>query len=512
MKKTKRMLCLLLAFSFIVLPLWSCDTGDGGSDDGGGIGDDGSVNWDEVDFKGAPLKYAISVKKTIGGGTFKPAMEYLRGPDDTATTDEVLKKVITRNEKVESDLGLSVEYLEVDVDDVRDDIKTRVLGSSTDAPDVYNNDMSPLNFSIPEGYLTNVLNPIDKNGNEMISYFDFENEAWNYGFMSECTLDKNKVYILAGDYHIDLIRMAYVLFVNKTMFNQNAAALGFEDINAFYRYVLGGVWDYDMLTGMCEKIWQDNGSVKNKADENDGRLGMLINKTVYFIFIPSTNIHTFYMNEDGKPTLISDIDEMNRMGQKVREIWTQETTGDGIYFKTDLNCIDMFMQNRALFTPSLLGELESDEFREANFDKGLVPLPKYDVGRQEEYYTMMNVGAELSCILVNAPSFTRASAYLQYINEQSADVLTEYYELSLKFKYNEDPIIRKMIDLVRDTIDSPFGMHFENVILQYLETEEKTLNLHYAISRNMLSSFYNTWRDPYKKALDKAIAKFAELP
>ena len=227
MKKTKRVLCLLLALAMLVLPLWSCD-GDGGDDvDGGGLNDDGSVNWDEVDFKGASLKYAISVKKTIGEGTFKPAMEYLRGPDDTATTDEVLKKVIARNEKVENDLGLSVEYLEVDADDVRDDIKTRVLGSATDAPDVYNNDMSPLNFSIPEGYLTNVLNPIDKNGNEMTSYFDFTNEAWSYGFMSECTLDKSKVYILAGDYNIDLIRMAYVLFVNKTMFNQNAEALGF---------------------------------------------------------------------------------------------------------------------------------------------------------------------------------------------------------------------------------------------------------------------------------------------
>ena len=90
--------------------------------------------------------------------------------------------------------------------------------------------------------------------------------------------------------------------------------------------------------------------------------------------------------------------------------------------------------------------------------------------------------------------------------------MTEYYEFSLKFKYNEDPTIRKMIDLVRDTIDSPFGMHFENVILQYLETEEKTLNLHYAISKNMLSSFYDTWRDPYKRALEKAIGKFAELP
>ena len=48
----KRVLALFLVFSFCLVPLWSC--GDDGRDDidGGGLNDDGSVNWDEVDFKG----------------------------------------------------------------------------------------------------------------------------------------------------------------------------------------------------------------------------------------------------------------------------------------------------------------------------------------------------------------------------------------------------------------------------------------------------------------------------
>jgi hypothetical protein len=170
------------------------------------------------------------------------------------------------------------------------------------------------------------------------------------------------------------------------------------------------------------------------------------------------------------------------------------------------------MQGGALFTPSMMGELESDEFRGANFDKGLVPIPKYDDSRQTDYHTMMNVGAELSAILVNAPSFTRASAYLQYINEQSEDVKNEYYNFSLKFKYNDDPSIRSMIDLVYETIDSPFGMYFESVIFQYLEVENNTFNLHYAISKNMLSSFYESWKTPYQRALDRACADFAKVP
>ena len=49
---------------------------------------------------------------------------------------------------------------------------------------------------------------------------------------------------------------------------------------------------------------------------------------------------------------------------------------------------------------------------------------------------------------------------MQAINEKSADVLSEYYENSLKVKYNtagdSEGGVRLMIDLVHDTIDSPF--------------------------------------------------------
>ena len=509
--KKKRAICLLLALSFLLLPLWSCDAGGSDDADGGGLNDDGSVNWDEVDFKGATLRHAISVYKE-SGGTFGIAEKYLRGPDGSST-DEVLKKVAVRNAKVEADLNMTVSYDEIDETAILDDIKNKVLGSSSDAPDIYTNDMSALHYAVVEGYLTNVVTPTDRDGTPKTSYFDFTSGAWNYRFMSESTLDKSKVYILAGDYHIDMVRTANVLFVNKTMFNQNAAALGFEDINAFYRYVLGGVWDYDMLTDMCESVWQDDGETKSKPDKGDSRLGLLINHAVYFTFIPPTGIHTYYMDEDGKPTMISDIDEMNRMGQKVREIWENGSPAKaGIYYENDLDTINMFMQGRALYAPGMLGELESDEFRGASFDKGLVVMPKYDRRRQEDYHTMIIGRAELSAILVNAPSFSRASAYLQYANEESHDVLTEYYEFSLKFKYNDDPTIRSMIDLVYGTVDTPFGMYFENVIFQYLEVENNTFNLHYAISKNMLSSFYETWRDPYKRALEKALEDFADVP
>ncbi len=493
----------------------SCD-GDGGEDEGGGgISDDGSVNWDEVDFKGGTLKYAISVnpesgRNTESGGTFPTAERYLRGVDGTST-DEVIKKVIQRNTQAERTLNMKVEYEEMDKRDILDDIEARVLGSDEDAPDVYTNDMYDLFFALAAGYLTNIADPTDRAGNPLDSYFDFTYDGWKYDYMSEMTLDKSKVYLLAGSYHIDMVRMSRVFFVNKTMFNQNAKSLGgVVDVEEFYEYVLDGIWDYDMLTDMCANIWKDDGSTKNRPDSGDSRLGLCINRLVYFQFIPTTGISCFFMGEDGKPKLIEDFNELHIMGERAREIYPG--THDGIYYETNYDAAAGFMTGRYLFAPVMLGELESEEMRDVSFDKGLVPLPKYDYKRQEEYYTMVDAAAELSCILLNAPSFSKASAYMQYVNEQSEPVLTEYYEFSLKFKYNEDPAIRSMIDLVYERISSPFGMYFEGVIYQYLDVDNPSSeNLHWAISTNGVSAFYDKWKGAYQRALDKAMTEFSKV-
>ncbi len=168
-----------------------------------------------------------------------------------------------------------------------------------------------------------------------------------------------------------------------------------------------------------------------------------------------------------------------------------------------------FMKGNFLFAQSVLGELESDELRNVTFEKGLVPFPKYDRNRQQKYHTMVHDQTELGAILVTTTSFARASAFMQYANEQSADVVTEYYEYSLKFKYNEDASIRSMIDLVYNSIDVPFGMQFENIILEYGNGQTP---LYEGIYYGSLSNKFDSNKEAYKVALDKALTEFNKLP
>ncbi len=505
---------MLLALLFLILPLASCDGGSGDDVDGGGIGDDGTVNWDEVDFKGTTLKFAVSENQNAEV-TFGASNVYLQGTDES-TTDEVLKKVKERNTKVENDLNLKVEYIPIDewYDGVFNDIEMKVLGSSEDAPDLYNNDMYGLNPAILAGYLMNVKNPLDATGQPTTSYFNFNYDGWNMDFMEGATFDSSKVYLLVGDYHIDVIRMAWVFYVNKTMFNQNASSLGLgvSEISDFYDYVLDGIWDWDMMSDLSDKIWQDNGSIKNTADEDDGRVGLAINHVSEWIFESSTGLTTFQMGEDGRARVIDGIDEYQRMASSYRDNIQSVKTADGVYYYYDvISSTNCFIKGNFLFAHAVLGEMESKELRDVTFEKGLVPVPKYHNSRQEEYHTMIHDQAEVTAVLVTTSSFGRASAFMQYVNEESRPVLTEYYEFALKFKYNEDPDIRNMIDLVYNSIDNPFGMQFQGIIMKnYADTG--VVSLRDGLVGNTVSQIWDGNKTAYSGALDKAFAAFNKLP
>ncbi len=519
--KLKKILSLLLALVFFVLTFSACD-GDGDFiDDGGDRGEDGS--WDGVDFGGEVVKVCVSANQDYEV-TFPACDIYTKGPD-SVTTDEVQKKVLARNKKVADMLNLTVDYSTTDLkyNEVLGNIEQLVRGASEDAPDIYNNDLYGLTRAMPSNYFWNVKNPgTDANGNTVKSYFDFSYDGWNEAFMKGLTFDQDKLYILAGDYFLDIIRMAWVFYVNVDMFNANGESLGYGDINAFYEYVTSGIWDYDALTYVCKHVWQDNGSKRDVTDKNDGRIGLAINHMSDWIFTSSSGVSTFYQDENGTPKMIEDINTFVLMSNALRTILSGSgdsasttTTGAGIYFEHEvLSSTDYFFDGNVLFAASVLGELESAVMRDINFNKGLVPFPKWSEQRQDSYHTMVHDQTELGVILTNATSFGKASAFMQAINEESKDVLHEYYEKGLKFKYSEDKGIRSMIDLVYNTIDNPFAMHTAPLMSIYVNNgvvAHTWAGLNMVALTEKVSSTWGSEKVAYANALNQILADFEKL-
>lgn len=463
----KKWICLVLALVLSLTVLVSCNNGSqGGNTDGGDRGDDGS--WDGVDFKGAEVRMAVSVNKD-SECTFPAADIYTSCTKDSATSgDKVQKAARERNEKVASILNLKVTYVSKDLSYglVLEDMEKLVASGANDSVDVYNNDLYGLLRATVADYLYNVKNP----GEGIKNYFDFSHDGWYTDFMNGCTLNKDKIYVFSGDYFIDMVRMAWVLYVNADMFNANSDVLNYADVDEFYAYVLDGQWDYDQLSNMCKMIHLDTVN-RGQTDKGDARLGLAVNHVGGWIFSSSSGAASaLYQDPATLNAKVKSADEIQDLYDMNAEYGKLYTTLGVYYEQPVISSTQLFMNKTVLFSQSVLGELESEEFRKVEMTKGLVPIPKYDMYRQSNYHTMVHDQTEVGCILNNARDFSAASAFMQMLNEESAKVLYQYYEGSLKIKYNpaagseSESGVTDMIDLVHDTIDAPFAMMMSGVI------------------------------------------------
>lgn len=498
----KRILCGLLVLSFI-FGLVACGGGKVVTDGGDRV--DGS--WAGVDFQGQEVGLCISANKHFEQ-TFPAADIYTRGPDK-AGSNEVATEVLARNALAEEELGIKIVYTERNFawDKIHEDVRTIVQTASKDSPDIYNNDSYGLSRAMVDGLLWNVKNP----GDGVKSYFDFTADGWYLDFMKGCTFNQEKYYLFASDYFIDMIRMAWIILVNHDLFKENIGKMPSwcESLDTFYDYVADGFWDIDMLAELSGVVFTEGTGLIGTTEKTDEIVGFSYCNTSNWVFCAASGVTVYYQDkEDGyKPKVMESIDDY----QKVSNAFVNLCNTGGVYFEYDTvastNC---FLQGNFLFSISRLGEMESQELRNFGHAKGLVPVPKWMEEEQDEYHTVLHDQVEIGCILNTAKAFSAASALMQYMAEESEQVVYAYYEKGLKYKYNDDKNARRMMDIVRETTDSPFGFQI-GVLCQTLYTGSPALTGLYIKNNETISSTFASEKAAYVDCMAKMIEKFNKL-
>ena len=356
--KATRIISLLLVLILSLGILASCGgTGDV-VDDGGNRGENGS--WDTVDFKGQEVRFCISVNQ-YNEVTFPAADIYTRGPD-TAGSNEVAKEVLARNKRAGEELSIEVEYSLRDLtyDKVLEDMRGIVQTSSKSSPDIYSNDMYGLTRAMIDGLLWNVKSP----GDDVKNYFDFSAEGFYTEFMKGCTFDQSKYYIFAGDYFIDMIRMAWVIYVNNDLFSAQIKKMPTwcDSLATFYEYVEEGFWDVDTLTVISSRVFTDGGSA-GETEYTDPLVGLAINHVSDWVLQASSQVTLYYQDEEDAyvPKMISSIDEFQRLSNKYVEL----ASAPGVYYDPLVqDSTARFLGGNFLFAFSRLGEMESAGLRD----------------------------------------------------------------------------------------------------------------------------------------------------
>ena len=466
MKKAIRFLCLLLAIVMCTGILASCGGDDPDTTTTQRPIGGGEEKWDGVSFEGETLRIEYnSYEQGSLAATGSPHYyeKFIKGPD-SASSDSVDNAVFERNELVTDRLGMTVEWREDKTASVTELFShfENVIGAGN-APHIVIN----MNYGLVRAEVNGLLYNLKSNyGDYSKNLFSFEGEdgeGWYYDMMLDTTLNKDRVYIAAGDYLIDPLRLSYNTFVNVDLFEELYSKSGGMDY--LYDMILaeGGDWTYDTYIDM-----NDRATDQTSPKQEDWIYGTASNNYSYRAFFFSSGLTVFDYDADGKPSYINDPEKLGDLHTYVDKIMSVlgavSVAGPKQNFDAT-KAFDIFKNGRALFmTDQFLAALEGETFRNMDYQTAVIPYPKYDY--EADYRILVSDNSCSGGILVSSyeDEFTMASAFLQMMTEESDDVLYEYFEKGLKFKNNSanSPKQVEVLDVIRDAVAEPIDFLFDN--------------------------------------------------
>ncbi len=428
---------------------------------------------------------------------------YLAGEDINAI-EEIDDMVSDRNSEAEYETNVAPKYqYYLDVDEYGwgqciEKILTIVnSGTTKDAPDVYCNFTYDLVGASLKGAFANLKNTELKNGN----YFEFldedydeavDNRGYMYDYMNSTTLSLEKVYILASDYFLDLIRSFFIVPVNiellesidKPGLTDDLNGDGVYTIDDFYTEVKDRKWTYTRVAEYSAAIYDDTGKT-NPAEDIEDVLGFALawGGVLASGLIYSTDIKI--INKDWDDSIgdyvydyPSECEELYTLFDNLKTLVA--STGVTV-IKDDPNqskyggdcriaVRNRFCDNQILFgSVILVGALEYDAYQKLKGASGfgVVPVPLYhdDLREDETYLTSIHNNARPGAIARNTQHFAECTAFLNYQSTHSTEILNKYYNENLQYNIAGGASgTVEMLQYIRLNVRSAFDKTFEDAI------------------------------------------------
>ena len=543
MKKFLRILCLVLALSFVVTAFAACGGKPAETTTRKPIEGDVPDKWKDVNFEGETLR--IWINDYMGDTDARNAgadvcLDYMRGvdEDDDSGSNTVLVEATDRYDKVLNILGLEngdVEYTMAgwkgNCDSILPDIQALNTANAKDGPSIIIHE----NYGMVRAGITGLLyNVYD---NDQTNYFDLTEKGWYLDMMEENTIDKNKIYMLLGDFFIDQFRMAYGVLANTTLIEERyRPANGSSGMDALFEHVLDGTWTYETMLTIADACRQDTGGNWDSASI----MGVIGSQWCVRSFFSTSGLDVFQKDASGKISYITDIadvhDWIDTFINMEKQPWfsynwvdTKNSSSTSVNPNRETASVT-FANGRAAFAiGQAVVTFESALIQNMSNNCALLPNPRYftevestefeDV--KKLYGALTSDNANSGGILINAKGneFTLASAFLQLMAENSESFMEEYYETNLMIKVNQSDSQQQiqMIQIIHDGICSPMSMLYDNYCSKSLGDQTKYMT-YAALMYKSLDPKSNTFASDWKGQLnaktaqwDKIVANFGNM-
>ena len=491
--------------------------------------------------------------------------KYLAGKDDTAT-DEIATSVRKRNSLAEIKTKTTITYKYLpDTGDYAwgqnvERIVLDVKKGGSDATDIYCNFVYDMVGASLKQCFANVLAE-NLNANRGENYFEFLDADYNaakddrgymYEYMTSLTLaPTKKMYILASDYFIDMVRAFFCIPVSISIMESQGADVvaqdeagnilstgadrdgsGEYDIDDFYQLVKDGEWTYNTLAKFAAKVYKPSATNDGTCKISDDVVGFamatgglaasgllyttsveIIKKTdlgngKYDYTYPADN-QDFYAFCDATTTLFGS----SKGVCIVDKDYTQ-------YGDSSLKAIrKRFSQDKVLFGDIMLvGALEFNEYQDMKESAGfgVVPVPLYRSGSDDKYLTQIHNVGNCGAISIITKKFSQCTAFLNYQSTNSEDILNDYYKYKLQHDIAGGSTgTVEMLQYIRDNVRSSFDKAMEDA-LGVFNTEASKTKWHsvlagYKFQVDIRSEYQSTYGSK-EKYLDDLANAFLTFP
>ena len=549
-----KILSLLVAMLAIVMLFASCGGGgdDSGSGNGGSTGGGGTT---------ASNQFIVQLYENSNKGELTSGLKrYYAGGDETYSTN-IDDLITARNKAANEYAGVNPVYdykTQYAWGESVDYISDLVKSGYTTTPDIFCNYAYDLTAIALRGHFanlfTNTVAGLETNGTN--NYFRFTEESYQpssegyfdskagegyfFDYMKSLAFANSdgtytKMYCLASDYTLDVVRAFLVMPVNVTLMNgitmgANDYATdrnndGKFDITDFYDLVWAGEWTYDVLAAFAKSAYVPGTGDNANTDMTDEVVGAAFGRTSGLTaagLLYTTSVQIISRDTTaGRYAYLESNEALGNFAYALNDLFSNgETNGicsatteeiknagliSSIADQGDIAGIRAkFAKNQVLFGGIIaIGSVETNEFKSMNADGGfgIVPVPLYQAG--DEYLTLVHNLARIVAIAKTTTEFEQCTKFLDYQSRNSANIINTYYNNELVAQVNGLSENVEMLGYIRDHVRDCFDKTYEDVISAYIagngdenadqnkwHIKIKNLGYKYVNLGNDYSSFY----------------------
>lgn len=392
---------------------------------------------DPITFDGAKIRFALASahEKNLESDGYRGC--YV----DEDNGEMVVSAVYKRNQNVEERLNVDIDVvLCTDEKSLTKTVTPIFMAGDDDIDCLWADRENDIGLCL-KGYLLD-LNKLDKNEN----YIEYDSDWWNSEY-SDNIRYKDELFWLSGPLSLTFLGGLSCVFVNRDLYDQYLLA----DYGDITDMVLSGQWNVASLAKMSNDIYTKTGKTvfgSKFADKNavmDALIGAGLEYTK--------------KNADGSISLdlASPSSKYLSVSSQILQLFTSV---DGVGSFAEFG--DGFAGGTQLFKYGKLSD--GIALREMKYDCYILPTPKLGAD-QAEYRSAVSSRNQLIGIPYTCQNVPAVSATIEAMAAEAYRlVMPAYFDLISKYKFTRDDDTAMILDLIRDSAYTDFGMAWEREI------------------------------------------------